>query len=275
MFDNLIGTFVEKAINNGNYTVLFISIGVMILFAGIKYLCKRIHGIDDISLKKADVKFTDLERTEKILDKLKQNSNSVFRRKAYEFLFNKSVPYIEIEYLDWVMKYKDPVKSFRCLVSTYFYIDKTIKNEIKEKKYDNFSWIRNLKPRWVYILGYFIFAMGSLLVLSISPAYLYKDFLKNAYDIDLLWLLLLSYFIASIAAVPMFCIAKVMLDKSLAVNDLKWLSDKSNLEVNEEKSVKEPCNNLKIRTSSEIDELERESNTGLNFMNKLKKIKFW
>ncbi|MDC2824528.1 hypothetical protein PHA51_00555 [Rodentibacter pneumotropicus] len=232
MIDKIMEFFIEKFVNNGNYTGVFVLIGAVIVLSGIKYLYKRKHGIDDISLKKAEVKFTDLERIEKILNKLGQSKDSLFRHKAYEILFNKSIQYIEIEYLDLIMKYKDQIKAFNCLKSAYFYIDKNVKDEIKEKRYiiknRAISWISNLKPNWVYIIGYFIFAIGAALILSISPAYLYKEFPKNTDAIDW-WVLFISYGIASIPSILIFCIGKAMLDKSLAVSNLKWLSDKNNL----------------------------------------------
>lgn len=126
-------------------------------------------GVDEFFIKKADRKLKELDAVELILCRLKQNDNSIFRHKAYEILFKKSVSYIEIEYLDLIMKkYKDKNKAFRCLISSYPYIDRNVKDEIKEKVGNNC--FNKLKPKCYYNSMYFIFSLVSLTIFCFFSA---------------------------------------------------------------------------------------------------------
>lgn len=203
------------------------------IYLVLKYLCRKINGIDSFSLKKAEVRFAELERIEKVLWTLQKYNSSLLRRKSYEILFKKSTPHIEIEYLDLIMRYNDQFKAFKCLVSVYFYIDRSLKTEIVEKKYTD--WKRcflNLRTEKFYITFYFFFATVSLSILF-SPNYLLKETFKIESG-ESLALLLILYFIAIIIAVPIFCIAKSMLDKLLVVRNLEWLDENKPTEIRPE-----------------------------------------
>ena len=113
MFDflvKLLELFADKVPDDDSNKVFFIIFGIVIALFLLRYFYKLWLGVDEFFIKKADKKLKELDAVELILCRLKQNDNSIFRHKAYEILFKKSVSYIEIEYLDLIMKkYKDKI----------------------------------------------------------------------------------------------------------------------------------------------------------------------
>lgn len=276
MFDflvKLLELFADKVPDDDSNKVFFIIFGIVIALFLLRYFYKLWLGVDEFFIKKADKKLKELDAVELILCRLKQNDNSIFRHKAYEILFKKSVSYIEIEYLDLIMKkYKDKNKTFRCLISSYPYIDRNVKDEIKEKVGNNC--FNKLKPKFYYNLMYFIFSLVSLTIFCFFPQYLYQELFIKVFSSKCLCLLI-SYSLSSIIAIPLFCIAKDMVDKLSAISNLEWLSNKSNkiedldsLKFNDYSDNNEsPCYTRKeeINTSSFMDKFKQFCSKAIHF----------
>lgn len=106
------------------------------------------------------------------------------------------------------------------------------------------------------------------------PQYLYQELFIKVFSSKGLCLLI-SYSLSSIIAIPLFCIAKDMVDKLSAISNLEWLSNKSNkiedldsLKFNDYSDNNEsPCYMRKeeINTSSFMDKFKQFCSKVIHF----------